>query len=723
MGAESADLLACVAAFARALEGAFDPQRFLHDFSARAQALVPHDGMLIAWLEDGGRTFSAFARSINGPDVALDFHNYTIAFDPSQRFPRETAAFGPVFDGHAQLIADGASLPASVDPAGWTAWAAATGFKARIGVPLYAGGRIVGAFFTASRTPGRFGDEHVGAARQIADLVGPLVENVVLLQSERRRRERLQTISTLPPILAASLKIGDVLERLGDAVRPALDFDLLGVSRLRASGTEFERIALLTGGRPAGPRAFAIDESSILPRMRQGQVVLIRDAQRELDGKRDVDRQVLEAGIRSILMAPLVFGEEVVGGMFFAKRRPSWYDASDEEIVRAIADALVLALQHQRLAEEQQRAAVAEAATQQLEKRVQSLRGALEERFGFDTIQGRSPAFMTALGQAKKVAPTDTTVLLTGASGTGKEVLARAIHQGSARADGPFVAINCAALPETLIESELFGHERGAFTGADRLKRGRFELAAGGTLLLDEVGELAPAVQAKLLRVLQERSYERVGGTQTLSADVRLIAATNRNLEDAVASGKFREDLFYRLAVFRVHLPSLRERVDDILVLADRFVRELGSRMGKADAGLSREARDLLLAYHWPGNIRELQNAIERAVILSDGGLITAAQLGVTPAAGRAAVPSAHAAPAPVASSTPTAPPASRAGSDEPEVPATGEGGALEALPAMEKRALVEALRRAKGNKSQAAAALGLSRTRFYTLMRRYGLS
>ena len=692
MSAVPADLLACVAAFARSLEGEFDPQRFLHDFSERAQALVPHEGMFIAWLEDEGRTFSAFARNVVGPDVTIDFRNYTIAFDPSERFPRDTAAFGPVFDGQSQLISGDDDIPDSADRAGWAAWKIATNFRARLGVPLYSGGRVVGAFVMASRTAGRFTLEHVRACRQIAELIGPFVENVVLLQRERRRRERLQAVAALPPIIGASLRVGDILDKLGDAVRPVLDFDLFGVSRLKA----------FPAGRPPGPMTFSIDESSVLPRMRQGEVVLVRDAQRELDPSAAVDRQIVVAGIKSLLLAPLVFGEEVVGGIFYGKRRVHWYDESDVEIVRAIADALVMALQHQRLAEEQQRAAVAEATSEKLEQRVQTLRGALEERFGFHTIQGRSPAITTALGQAQRVAPTETTVLLTGASGTGKEVLARAIHQGSPRAEGPFVAINCAALPETLIESELFGHERGAFTGADRLKRGRFELAAGGTLFLDEVGELAPAVQAKLLRVLQEKQYERVGGTATLSADVRLIAATNRNLEEAVAGGRFRDDLFYRLAVFRVHLPSLHERGDDILVLADRFVREFGQRMGKGDVGLSREARDLLLAYHWPGNIRELQNAIERAVILSDGGLLTAAQLGVAPPAGRAEARAPR--------------PAQGATQDE-------DGAAMQALSEMEKQAVVEALSRAKGNKSQAAAALGLSRTRFYTLMRRYGLS
>ena len=250
----------------------------------------------------------------------------------------------------------------------------------------------------ASRTAGRFTQEHIGACRQIADLIGPFVENVVLLQRERRRRERLQAVAALPPIIDASLKIGDIMQKLGDAVCPVLDFDLFGVRRLKASGREFERIAMVTGGRPAG---LSIDESSVLLRLRQGQVVLIRDAQRELDQHGAVERQIVDAGLQSLLLAPLVFGEEVVGGLFYGKRRPNWYDDSDTEIVRAIADALVMALQHQRLAEEQQRAAVAEAASQQLEQRVKSLRGALEERYGFDTIQGRSQAMQTALGLSR----------------------------------------------------------------------------------------------------------------------------------------------------------------------------------------------------------------------------------------------------------------------------------------------------------------------------------
>jgi len=702
-----ADLLACVAAFARSLEGAFDPQRFLVEFSARTQALVPHDGMLVAWLEDEGRSFSVFARHVVGAGPSIEFSNFTIAFDPSGRFSRAAGGYGSLWEGQSQLIVDVEAESSVGDAEARKAWTRATGFRGRLGVPLFAGGRVVGALIMGSIVPGRFTDSHVGVARQIADLIGPFVESVVLLQRERRRRQRLQVVTGLAPILGASLKVGDVLERLGAAVRPALDFDVLGVGLLRPTGEAIDRVGFLLDGRPLRPdNTFRLEDSSFLPRVRNGETVTIHDAARELDRGLSVDRQIIDVGIVSAGAVPLVFGDHVGATMFFGKRRPNWYDEADLEIAQAVGAALVVAVQHQRLAEEQQRAALAQASAQQLEQRVRTLRGALEERFGFDAILGRAPAFLTALSEAKKVAPTDTTVLLTGASGTGKEVLARAIHQASARGDGPFIAINCAALPETLIESELFGHERGAFTSADKLKRGRFELAAGGTLFLDEVGELAGPVQAKLLRVLQERTFERVGGTATLSADVRLIAATNRDLDKAVAEGRFREDLYYRLAVFRVHLPSLRERGDDILRLADRFVRDFSARMGKGDVGLSREARDLLLAYPWPGNIRELQNAIERAVILSDGGLISSAQLGIT-VAGRSAPSSA----APAATAAPIAP------------AAAGPAAGGQSLPEMEKQAVIDALARAHGNKSHAAAALGLSRTRFYTLLRRYNLS
>src|SRR5690242_20230362 len=244
-------------------------------------------------------------------------------------------------------------------------------------------------------------------------------------------------------------------------------------------------------------------------------------------------------------------------------------------------------------------------------------------------MTGRSPVFRDALTRAARVAPTETTVLITGESGTGKELVARAIHYGSPRADGPFVAVNCAALPDTLLESELFGHERGAFTGADRQKPGRFELAAHGTLFLDEIGELSPGVQVKLLRVLQEREYQRVGGTATLKADVRLIAATNRDLMSDIAAGRFRNDLFYRLSVFNVHLPPLRDRGEDVLLLADAFTRMLAPKMGKTDVTLSRDACELLRRHPWPGNIRELQNAIERGLITCEGTLVTAVHLAV----------------------------------------------------------------------------------------------
>src|SRR5712664_3935505 len=326
-----------------------------------------------------------------------------------------------------------------------------------------------------------------------------------------------------------------------------------------------------------------------------------------------------------------------------------------------------------------------------------------------DGVVGSSRPWRQALAYAAKVAATEATVLLTGESGTGKEVVAHLIHKSSRRAGGPFVALNCAALPEALLESELFGYEKGAFTGAVVARPGRLEQAAGGTLFLDEVGEMSPAVQAKVLRVLQEREFQRLGGTRTLKADVRVIAATNRDLQVAMTKGAFREDLYYRLHVFAIHLSPLRERPEDILPLLEHFVDELGPAVvGRPAAGISREARAHFLAHAWPGNVRELRNAVERALILCEGGLINPEHLPWRVEASNGAPLIPLPLPAPAAA----APPAGG------EFPAQGVD-----LEAIERELIEGALKQTGRNKSRAARLLGLSRSKLYSRMERFGLA
>jgi two-component system response regulator AtoC len=249
-------------------------------------------------------------------------------------------------------------------------------------------------------------------------------------------------------------------------------------------------------------------------------------------------------------------------------------------------------------------------------------------------VVGQSAAWTEVLRHATQVAGTHATVLLHGESGTGKEVVARMIHRESPRKQGPFVAINCAALPETLLESELFGYERGAFTGAHKSKPGQIELAAAGVLFLDEVSEMSPAAQAKFLRLLEEREFRRLGGTRLVKTDARVIAATNRNLQAAMTSGAFREDLFYRLQVFDIRIPPLRERPDDIASLTDAFLEDIGRAIGCQPADISDEARGILMAYDWPGNVRQLRNVLERATILCGGDLITRTHVAQLPRPG-----------------------------------------------------------------------------------------
>jgi len=271
-----------------------------------------------------------------------------------------------------------------------------------------------------------------------------------------------------------------------------------------------------------------------------------------------------------------------------------------------------------------------------LKHQLEYFRGAQQDIYEFDRIVGSSPSLQRVLDIVKKVAKSNTTVLIRGETGTGKELIAGAIHHNSLRTSRNFVKVNCAALQENLLESELFGHEKGAFTGADKQRIGRFEQADGGTLFLDEIGDMSASTQAKILRVLQEHEFERLGGTRTVRVDVRLIAATNRDLAAMVQAGQFREDLYYRLNVVSIEMPPLRERKDDIVPLANSFIRRFSGELKKKIDGLEPEAQKLLMRYNWPGNIRELENAIERAMLLTESRAITTddLRLGETPTAG-----------------------------------------------------------------------------------------
>lgn len=345
-----------------------------------------------------------------------------------------------------------------------------------------------------------------------------------------------------------------------------------------------------------------------------------------------------------------------------------------------------------------------ELAVHQLQEENRSLREALGQRYEFKNIVARSPKMQEVLATVERVAPTNSTVLLGGESGVGKDMIARAIHQHSRRASGPFIKINCTAIPENLLESELFGYEKGAFTGAVSSKPGKFELADKGTIFLDEIGDVPGSIQAKLLRVLQDREFERLGGTKTLKVDVRVVAATNQDLRAALEQGSFRQDLYYRLNVVPINIPPLRERREDIPYLLDHFIARFARESGKPIRSITPAAQRILMEFHWPGNVRELENIIERAVALSTGDVIDVADirldLSPTKSGGTSLAASAMSA----ASAVPFLPP----------------GMTLEHF---EDEMIREALRRANGNKSQAARLLGLSRNALRYRLSKMGVS
>ena len=381
-------------------------------------------------------------------------------------------------------------------------------------------------------------------------------------------------------------------------------------------------------GNPFGPVVPLRRYPGLASRLEEGKFVRIDDVG-AVSNEYDVDqRSLLDAGAKSTLALPLTVDGEVVGGITFARTREqlAWreQDISDMTVVAEIFANFVARLKSRRALDEA--LSSLQRATQRLEAENIYLREEIELTHGFDDFVGQSRGVMRCLQLVEQVAPTRAPVLITGETGTGKELIARAIHDLSDRKDRPLVKVNCAALPANLVESELFGYERGAFTGADSAKRGRFDLADGSTLFLDEIGEIPIELQAKLLRVLQEGEFERLGGSETIRVDVRLVAATNRDLHAAVGEGSFRSDLYYRINTFPIDLPPLRERGDDIQLLAEHFVRLHAQRLGRNVHEISAEMMHQLRLYRWPGNVRELEGIVQRALISSKGDVVELAE-------------------------------------------------------------------------------------------------
>jgi transcriptional regulator with GAF, ATPase, and Fis domain len=680
-----------------------DVREVFDQLSAIAKRALPHDLLQVILFSDDLTTVTNFARSGRG----------------SEKLSAPSA-----------LSPDGSVLPSYYPPATIRAWqfdiiddylahpleqhsqAAKIGARSSLRVPIRFGDRVIGGVRFVSFDLARYTNTDVAIGRRLADHVAVALSHYQLAVAAQRTaalRERAANLDLLDELLTAAVDTGelaDIFARMTTVAAKVLRHDASTLV-VRLPGSPSGRVFASSGFPRPQPDVIEVPED------------LLRDPQwdhhifDDLSQRKESRYIVLaDMGFQSLLRVPIRREGEFAAALIFLSNTRAAFSPTDVSIARRIAERLAIALAHDRELAAAKRADEAVSRAAQLEARVRALTDELDARTGYRRVVGESLQWRQVLTQATQVAATDTTVLLLGESGTGKEVIARFLHRGSRRHGGPFVALNCAALPEQLLEAELFGYERGAYTGATQSKPGQLEQAAGGTLFLDEVAEMSASAQAKFLRVLQEREFQRLGGTRVLRTDARVIAATNRDLPRDIANGKFREDLYYRLNVFAIKLPPLRERRADILPLSEAFLIEVGRGLGRPPAGISRDARQRLVEYHWPGNVRELRNILERAAILCDGGLITAEHLALS-------APSIPNVPvAPVVDVKPESPPAEdRSGtSAAAPLPPTGE------LHVMERKMIEQALENARFNKSKAAKALGLTRQQLYIRLRRHGL-
>jgi len=496
------------------------------------------------------------------------------------------------------------------------------GFQSMCALPLTTVHRRIGTIAVASKQANAYSNDEVRFLSLVAGQAALAVDDALNFEDSRqaqaaleRKNDRLKLLLELNNTMVSNLELRDLLRAISASLRSLMQCDGVGVALPDPESKHLQVYALDFPNNRGTIREdirIATDDNSLTARVyRTAQPLSV------IEGDPDSGNAMAQAeGIKSLCHLPLISRDRTLGLLTLARMVPVRFSAKDLEflglIARQVAIAIENALAYREIAQLKDRLA---------EEKVY-LEDEIRSELNFEEIVGRSSALRKVLQEIETVAPTDSTVLIYGETGTGKELIARAIHNLSSRSQSNFVKLNCAAIPTGLLESEMFGHEKGAFTGAVAQRIGRFELANRGTVFLDEIGEIPLELQPKLLRVLQEREFERLGNSRTLRTDARLIAATNRDLEAMVADQKFRADLFYRLNVFPVHIPSLRERPEDIPLLVRHFVQQFARRMGKVVDTIPTESMNVLVRYPWPGNIRELQNLVERAVILTSGPVL-----------------------------------------------------------------------------------------------------
>jgi formate hydrogenlyase transcriptional activator len=499
------------------------------------------------------------------------------------------------------------------------------GVKSVCSLPLTTAQRPLGAISFGRTTVHEHTETETAFLQQVARLVAVAVDNALNFESAQayqrqlaRERDRLRVLLEVNNAVVTQLALQDVLRAIATSLRRVIHHEYTSLALFDPETNQMRVFAL---DFPQGKGLIHEEMTVSLDRTIAGKafqtrqpLVLDRAAMEEFDSP--TSRLMRDEGVRSVLSMPLISHNRVLGTITLASFRDNAFQHGDVDLLFQVSGQVAIAVEN----------ALAFREIAQLQYKLAQEKLYLEDEIrsemNFDEIIGESPRLRAVLKQVETVAPTDSTVLITGETGTGKELIARAIHNLSPRRERTFVKVNCAAIPTGLLESELFGHERGAFTGAIAQRIGRFETANGGTIFLDEIGDIPLELQPKLLRVLQEQEFERLGSTQTTRVDVRLIAATNRNLAEMVSAHTFRSDLFYRLRVFPIEMPPLRERQEDIPALVRYFAEKHSRRMNRSVETIPSETLDLLVEYAWPGNIRELENLIERAIIVSPGPVL-----------------------------------------------------------------------------------------------------